>query len=212
MKRVISQILRGGLAAALCAVGLSAKALAAPVLNQAIWNASVHNDTSFSTGGVTWSSKDGFATRFNSTGGFGAQLTLGAGSINGTATCSDQTFPCLGAYQFTLVLPFAISGVSGDLTVMDAFGLHTNFTIAGDAVPLGPIGLRTGYTGFFGDTFGPTTTLGFFWMQGLLSADDSVTFNFSNVRIIPVPEPETLALILVALGAVGIARRAFRVA
>jgi hypothetical protein len=138
-----------------------------------------------------------------------------AGQIGGNFECSSPIYGCLGAHTITYTLPYEIVGLAGTLDYRCGFRPCFYDVIPFlDVPPPAVLTLENagGYTGFWGTTFAPTSTLTVVWSPGLRGADNFASFLLTDaqvVRAVRVPEPGTLALLGTALlGLLAVRRKA----
>lgn len=187
----------------------------AAIATTAEWNASSYDKAAFDPAGMSVIRMDDFGIY----DGLNNGLTAISGSLSADFYCNSMTSPCSGAYEYAVILPYEVRGISGKLTAKEyRFSLST-LSLVSETVQVGAYNPETGgndhggfyYDGSFTAIFEPTNVLTFSWLEGYNSRDNTVRFTLSDFQVllaassttqVAVPEPGTV--LLLSLGALGL--------
>ena len=134
------------------------------------------------------------------------------GGLAATFTCYGPIYPCLGSYRVTFTLPHQIIGLTGALHLAADYWPAPDFMpeLDGESIISGTAWKDPQSSFFFGTLFdAPRNTFTVSWTgQAQTNLDLFASFALSDVQLVTVPEPASLALLgagLVVLA--GVARR-----
>lgn len=132
------------------------------------------------------------------------------GGMGATFSCASPVNPCLGVYEVTYRLPFAVTGLSGILgTMLDTSLPGGSSTLPFLGISANHFDPRTGpnFNGFWAKTFEATDVITLLWTAGLDSFDGSIAFSLRNsvaLMASPVAVPEPSSVIILITGLLGL--------